>query len=83
MTYESFHSFIHPEFVLSKVLGLSDLGVSAAALTSQTPKEEANAALKEMGSESGARLVYCTPEKVVASKRLMAKLEKLNQVWRC
>ena len=36
-----------------------------------------------MGSESGARLVYCTPEKVVASKRLMAKLEKLNQVWTC
>ena len=65
----------------SQVLGLSALGVEAAALTSHTPKEQANATLKDMGGASGGpRLVYVTPEKVVASKRLMAKLEKLNQV---
>ena len=62
-----------------QVLGLSNLGVEAAALTSITPKEQTNSTLKDMG-RSGPRLVYVTPEKVVSSKRLMSKLEKLNQV---
>ena len=61
-----------------QVLGLSELGVDAAALTSHTPKEQSNATLKDMGG-TGPRIVYVTPEKVVASKRLMSKLEKLNQ----
>jgi hypothetical protein len=55
------------------------LRIPAAALTSHTPKEEANNTLKMMGEDSGPRLLYCTPEKIVASKRLMAKLEKINQ----
>ena len=65
-----------------QVLGLSNLGVEAAALTSITPKEQTNSTLKDMGDlgRSGPRLVYVTPEKVVSSKRLMSKLEKLNQV---
>ncbi len=67
------------------MLGLSALGIPAAALTSNTPKEEATATLRDMGCtgterRTEARLVYVTPEKVVASKRLMSKLEKLNQV---
>jgi len=66
--------------IQDQVLGLSNLGVGAAALTSITPKEQANSTLRDMGDPGqGPRLVYVTPEKVVASKRLMSKLEKLNQ----
>lgn len=66
-----------------QILSLSAVGVCAAALTSHTPKEEANATLARLGA-GGAdpiRLLYLTPEKIVASKRIMAKLEKLYQVW--
>ncbi|KAG1663205.1 hypothetical protein FOA52_011298 [Chlamydomonas sp. UWO 241] len=77
--------------IADQVLGLSALGIPAAALTSHTPKDEATATLRALGEPAGsissgdgggARLVYVTPEKVVASKRLMAKLEKLYQAGR-
>jgi ATP-dependent DNA helicase Q1 len=63
------------------VLGLSALGVRAAALTSLTDKEEVAAITRQVDEEAGAaaggggglRLLYCTPEKIVSSKRFFAK----------
>jgi hypothetical protein len=79
-----------------QVMGLQGL-VQAYGLTSLSTKEEAAAimntltaaASKPKGKGAAAAdpavqvpmLLYCTPEKIVASKRLMSKLEKLYQVW--
>ena len=62
-----------------QVLGLSALGVRAAALTSLTDKDEAAAISRQVeegagaGGGGGLRLLYCTPEKIVSSKRFFAK----------
>jgi superfamily II DNA helicase RecQ len=48
--------------------------VRAAALTSLTGKEEAAAVGRQVeDAGSGLRLLYCTPEKLVNSKRFFAK----------
>ncbi len=60
---------------------LSALGVAAAGLTSLSSKEETAATLKQLEAGKLA-LVYATPERVISSKRFMAKLEKLYTV-RC
>jgi hypothetical protein len=76
-------------------MGLQGL-VQAYSLTSLSTKEEAAAVMatltaaasKPKGKGAAAEdpaarqpmLLYCTPEKIVASKRLMSKLEKLYQV---
>lgn len=78
-----------------QVLGLQGL-VEAHSLTSLTTKEEAAAVMNALTAAAaqpkgkGAAqddsagkhpmLVYVTPEKIVASKRLMSKLEKVYQV---
>jgi superfamily II DNA helicase RecQ len=58
------------------------LGGSSSAIDGddegETGKDTAEAAAR--GGGGGLRLVYVTPEKVVNSKRFMAKLEKLYQV---
>ncbi|GAB4814165.1 hypothetical protein N2152v2_001211 [Parachlorella kessleri] len=76
------------------VLGLKAIGIQVASLTSLTSKEEAaevNQLLDDAKSEfvkEGAggyadlRLLYCTPEKIVKSKRFLARLEKLYKAGR-
>lgn len=62
----------HPQ-----VMALRRLGVRCGDLTTLTSQEDSNALMKELDDpKSTLRLVYCTPEKVVKSKRFFAKLEK-------
>lgn len=49
------------------------------AAASKPPKGKA-AAAAEGPAASQPLLLYCTPEKIVSSKRLMSKLEKVYQV---
>lgn len=62
------------------MLGLHGLNIPATALTSLTPKEDVSSIYQQLVPGSGLKLIYCTPEKVVKSKRFMSKLEKLYQV---
>ncbi|KAL4440297.1 hypothetical protein ABPG75_003298 [Micractinium tetrahymenae] len=69
--------------IQDQVLGLEELGVHAAALTSLTDKDAASAISKQVEDAlAGLRLLYCTPEKVVNSKRFFAKLEKVYKQGR-
>jgi len=57
---------------------LRAVGVAACSLTSSSSKEE----VKELYQSLEAnmyRLLYCTPERLVKSKQLMSKLEKIHE----
>lgn len=67
--------------IQDQVLALEHLKIPAQCLTTLTKKEEVNNIYKSM--ENGdLRLMYVTPEKIVASKRFMSKLEKIYQAGR-
>lgn len=51
------------------------------ALTAAASKPHAKASAAGQAASTPPMLLYVTPEKIVASKRLMSKLEKLYQVW--
>ena len=69
-------SLIHDQ-----VAGLEALGLRGAALTSLSKKEETAAVMQELDgpAAAGLRLLYCTPERLLGSKRLLGKLEKLHR----
>ena len=69
--------------ITDQVAHLRKVGIAAGALTSLSSKEEVNAVLKSLDvAETSPRLLYVTPERVAASKRLMSKLEKLYKAGR-
>ena len=59
-----------------QVEGLQKLGIAACSITSILDKGEARDTLNAV-AENVYRLVYVTPERLVKSKTLMTKLEKL------
>lgn len=73
---------------LVQAYGLTSLSTkqeAAAVMNTLTaaaskPKGKGAAAAEDPAAQQ-PMLLYCTPEKIVASKRLMSKLEKLYQVW--
>ncbi|XP_071443745.1 ATP-dependent DNA helicase Q1-like [Hetaerina americana] len=66
-----------------QLLALKKLGVSAAILSANSPKEESFSIQKAMVDKfSSLRLLYVTPEKLAKSKRFMAKLQKAYEMGR-
>ena len=57
------------------------MNILTAAAAASKPKGKGAAAAEDPAAKQ-PMLLYCTPEKIVASKRLMSKLEKLYQVSR-
>ena len=54
--------------------------MNALTAVATKPKGKAAASGAEDAAVQKPLLLYCTPEKIVASKRLMSKLEKVYQV---
>jgi ATP-dependent DNA helicase Q1 len=66
---------------------MSALTAAAAAPTGKASSKASKAAAAAASSSLAPLLLYCTPERIVKSKRLMSKLEKIYQVpswcWGC
>lgn len=64
---------------MPQVAGLHALNISAGSLTSLSSKEDVNGVYAAMDNGT-LHMLYVTPEKIVASKRFMSKLEKSHAV---
>ena len=64
--------------IQDQVHHLEVLGIPAAALSSLSSTLETKGVLQSLDSaQTSPTLVYCTPERIVSSKRFLSKLEKL------
>lgn len=70
-----------PAYALTSLTSKEEAASAMAALTAAAaPAGKPKGGPEDSGAADRALLLYVTPEKIVASKRLMAKLEKVYQV---